>query len=66
MSAPPARAAIARHLRTLARRMDAVAVEMDYYGGFAPWGQHAKELAGAAAIAREWAEEIDREGIASR
>jgi len=49
---------IAEHLRFLADDMDAVALSMDYYGGLAPWALHAREMMGAAEMAREWADEI--------
>lgn len=45
-------------LRVLADAMDEVAVELDYYGGFAEWSQHGREIAGAGNIARGWADEI--------
>lgn len=54
----PTQQEIAEHLRFLADDMDAVALAMDYYGGLAPWAQHAKEMMGAAEMAREWADEI--------
>jgi hypothetical protein len=31
---------------------------MGAYGRIEPWGQHAKELKGAALLCREWAQEI--------
>lgn len=39
--------------------MDSIAVAMDYYGGFAEWAQHGREMAGAGNIARQWAAEIE-------
>jgi hypothetical protein len=56
---PPAQIEIAERLRTLADDMDDIAVVMDYYGGFAEWSQHGREIAGAGAIARQWADEIE-------
>ncbi|WP_367154693.1 hypothetical protein [Methylomonas sp. HYX-M1] len=39
-----------------------IATTMDYYGGFNPlYGQHGRELAGAAAMVGEWADEIELE-----
>lgn len=49
---------IADWLLSLADEMDAISLVMNYYGGFAEWAQHAKEIAGAGEIARQWAEEI--------
>ena len=53
------RTQIAAKLRKLAEGMDEVAAEMDYYGGFAEWSKHGREIAGAGAIARQWAEKIE-------
>lgn len=39
--------------------MDDIAVTMDYYGGFAEWSRHGREISGAGEIARQWAEEIE-------
>lgn len=50
---------IAARLRHLADSMLDIAAEMHYVGGFAEWAQHHVELAGAAHIAREWADGID-------
>lgn len=58
---PPSRLEIAARLRRLADEMDAIAVAMDYYGGFAEWAQHGREIAGAGAVARQWAGEIEGE-----
>lgn len=57
---------IAAQLRNLAEKMGAVAVAMDYYGGFADWAKHAKELAGAGEIARQWAVEIEASNVKRR
>ena len=54
----PTKREIAEHLKFLAADMDAVALAMDYYGGIAPWALHAREMMGAAEMAREWADEI--------
>lgn len=59
----PTKKQIAKRLRTLANRMTDVATDMDYYGGFAEWALHGKELANAANIARQWADEIDAERL---
>lgn len=48
-------------LRALADEMTDAAAAMDYYGGFAEWSEHGRELAGAAGIVREWAEEITKQ-----
>lgn len=52
---------IAQRLRYLADDMTEVATLMDYYGGFAEWARHGVELAGAAHIARGWANAIEAE-----
>lgn len=49
---------IADWLLSLAEEMDAISIVMDYYGGFAEWAKHGREIAGAGAIARQWADEI--------
>ena len=49
---------IARRLVELAEEMDSLATAMDYYGGFAEWAKHGREIAGAGNLARQWAEEI--------
>jgi hypothetical protein len=53
------KAHIAARLRALAREMDDIAAAMDYYGGFAEWSEHGREIAGAGNIARQWADEIE-------
>ena len=50
---------IADRLRNLGDEMDDIAAAMDYYGGFAEWSKHGREIAGAGAIARQWADEIE-------
>lgn len=56
---PPTHIEIAERLRLLADDMEDIAVMMDYYGGFAEWAQHGREIAGAGNIARQWAVEIE-------
>lgn len=50
--------AIAERLMKVAAEMEDIAVAMDYYGGFAKWAAHAKEILGSAGIAREWSAAI--------
>lgn len=50
---------IADKLRDLSKHMKDVAVEMDYFGGFAPWAKHGGELMGAAMLVAEWADACD-------
>ena len=50
---------ISAKLRVLAAEMDDIAIAMDYYGGFAEWSEHGREIAGAGNIARQWADEIE-------
>ena len=57
---PQTPAEIAARLRTIAYEMDCIAVLMDYYGGLSEWAKHGREMAGAGAIARQWAEEIEK------
>ena len=57
---PPTPAEIAVRLRALAYEMDCISVLMDYYGGLSGWAKHGREIAGAGAIARQWASEIER------
>ena len=56
---PPTKNVIAARLRMLADDMEYLATCMDYYGGFAEWSKHGREIAGAGAIARQWADEIE-------
>ena len=51
---------IAEQLRWLSAHMLDVAVSIEYFGGFASWAEHGIELAGAATIAEDWADEIDK------
>lgn len=55
----PSKDEIAARLRKLADEMNDIAVQMDYYGGFAEWSRHGREISGAGKIARQWAEEIE-------
>lgn len=50
------KAAMPSKLRALSRHMEDIAVEMDYFGGFAPWARCGGELMGAAMMVAEWAE----------
>ncbi|TXH53679.1 MAG: hypothetical protein E6Q97_12605 [Desulfurellales bacterium] len=52
---------LASRLRQLSKDMLEIAVDMDYFGGMAEWAKHGAELAGAAHIARTWADEIDEQ-----
>lgn len=56
---PPTPLEIAEWLCALADEMDGISVVMDYYGGFSEWAKHGREIAGAGAIARQWASEIE-------
>lgn len=58
MNNPPTKEEIAARLIKLADEMEDIAVAMDYYGGFAQWSRHGREMAGAGTIARNWAKEI--------
>lgn len=55
------RADIAARLRILAHDMTALAVDMEYYGGFGPMATHGVQLYGAAIIARQWADAVEAE-----
>ena len=57
--APKSQSDIAAQLLWLSEHMTDIATSMDYYGGLALWALHGKELAGAAMICREWANEIE-------
>lgn len=57
----PTAETIAMKLRVLANAMDEVAAEIDYYGGFAEWAKHGREMAGAGNIVRQWANEISKQ-----
>lgn len=54
----PTKNRIVLKLLKLADDMEDISADMDYYGGFALWSQHGKEIAGAGKIARQWADEI--------
>jgi hypothetical protein len=62
---PPTKTVIAARLRMLADDMEYLAACMDYYGGFAEWSKHGREIAGAGAIARQWAAEIETSNAGS-
>jgi len=55
----PQQPTISDKLRALSKHMQDVAVEMDYFGGFAPWSQHSAELLGASGVVVCWAHEIE-------
>ena len=57
---------VAQLLGELSSRMFNAACVMDYYGGFAEWAKHGRELAGAAMLVREWADEIAMEETGQR
>ena len=46
-------------LIALSKHMETTAVEMDYFGGFAPWARCGGELMGAAMMVAEWAAACD-------
>lgn len=50
---------IAHNLRQLADQMHLAAVDIGYYGGRAEWAKHGRELAGAAVMVLQWADEIE-------
>lgn len=53
---------LAHKLRLLQDDMIEIATALDYYGGLDPaWKQHSQEMLGAAAIAGNWADNIDHE-----
>lgn len=54
------RKALAKRIRDVAERMWRLGNHMSYYGGFGEIGQHGREMAGAANIARGWAMEIEK------
>ena len=53
------KAGIAERLLQLAREMELIGVAMDAYREESEWAKHRNELIGAAALARQWAREID-------
>lgn len=61
MTVNPTKLEIAARLRMLAAEMDDVAAQMDYFGGFAEWSEHSRDMAGAAVVIRIWAAEISKE-----
>ena len=60
---PQQKADIAFRLQKLATEIEDIATAMDYYGGFAHWAQHCREMIGAAQLCREWSTEILAESI---
>lgn len=60
LKAPESTHDIAKQLRWLSAHMLDIAVSIEYFGGFAAWAAHGIELAGAAMIAADWADEIDK------
>lgn len=59
--APQTKAEIAYRLRWLSKHMIDIAASMDYCGGMAEWAAHGVQMAGAAHIANQWADEIEQE-----
>lgn len=59
--APQTKAEIAYRLRWLSKHMIDIAASIDYYGGMAEWAAHGVQMAGAAHIANQWADEIEQE-----
>lgn len=59
---PPTPAEIAARLRALSDEMYEISVLLDYYGGLSGWAKHGREIAGACAIARQWAADIENSG----
>jgi len=49
---------LAAKLEKLAKEMQQVGVELEYYGGFSPVAQHGREMQGAARIALLWVTEL--------
>lgn len=47
-------------LRAVASVLRQCGEVMEYRGGFGPWGAKGREAIGAAAIVREWADEMER------
>jgi hypothetical protein len=52
---------LVKKLRATAEVMNSAADSLDFYGGSANAVQHAAELAGAAEIVGEWADELEKE-----
>ena len=55
------RAALVKKLRDTAEIMASTADALDFYGGSSDAVQHAEELAGAAEMVGEWADELEKE-----
>ena len=60
---PQRKADIAFRLQKLAVEIEDIATAMDYYGGFASWAKHSREMIGAAGLCREWSSEILAESV---
>jgi len=53
---------LVKKLRATAEVMDSAADSLDFYGGFSANAvQHAAELAGAAKMVAEWADELEKD-----
>lgn len=55
------RAELVKKLRDTAEMMTSTAEALDFYGGSDEAAQHAEELAGAAEMVGEWADELEKE-----
>jgi hypothetical protein len=64
LDSPTSKAEIAGNLRWLSEHMLDIANNMAFYGGFSDMAQHGAELAGAGALAKQWAEAIEAEDAA--
>lgn len=40
---------------------DETVIDVDYYGGMGPMAKHGLEMIGAARLANDWADEIEKE-----
>jgi dihydroxyacid dehydratase/phosphogluconate dehydratase len=54
---------LVKKLQATAEAMDSAADSLDFYGGSANAVMHAAELAGAAKMVAEWADELEKEEI---
>lgn len=50
---------IPARLRYLAWVMDAIGIDMEYYGGFGPMANRGQDLLRSAAVVRTWADNIE-------
>jgi hypothetical protein len=66
LTAPKSQLEIAGQLLWLSKHMTDIATSMDYYGGFAYWSTHGKELSVAALICQEWAQEIKEDSCKTK